>query len=246
MKHLVIKLLGRLGYEIRALEPPPDADLLPSRQERAAVDEAIGVFVQTQQAGTLLADAGAWREYLSDRRLAFFRDVVNVCRKHSVDFKEKQVADVGSGPGYLLRLIAAEAPDSILTGYDTFAAALPLARAICPQAAFEARGLEAINGSFDVIFSTEVLEHLVAPEQALQTLARLLAPGGSLVVTTPNGRRDQQGAGERREDGTAYWGHIHFWSPESWKLFLRRALPADARIKTGQIATGENYAVVRL
>ena len=79
-------------------------------------------------------------------------------------------------------MIAAEAPDSILTGFDTFAEALPLTRAICPQATFEPRGLEAIEGSFEIIFSTEVLEHLAAPEQALQTLARLLATGENYAV----------------------------------------------------------------
>lgn len=40
---------------------------------------------------------------------------------------------------------------------------------------------------FDVIFANQVVEHLVYPERLLERLAGWLAPGGRLVVTTPNG-----------------------------------------------------------
>lgn len=40
--------------------------------------------------------------------------------------------------------------------------------------------------SFDVVISTEVIEHVSAPEPWLRELLRVLRCGGSLVLTTPN------------------------------------------------------------
>ncbi len=45
------------------------------------------------------------------------------------------------------------------------------------------------RGLFDVILLGEVVEHVAYPDALLKTLGMLLAPSGSLIVTTPNGSR---------------------------------------------------------
>jgi 2-polyprenyl-3-methyl-5-hydroxy-6-metoxy-1,4-benzoquinol methylase len=40
--------------------------------------------------------------------------------------------------------------------------------------------------SYDVVFANQIIEHLVYPETLVEGLAKLLNPGGLLVVTTPN------------------------------------------------------------
>jgi 2-polyprenyl-3-methyl-5-hydroxy-6-metoxy-1,4-benzoquinol methylase len=44
-----------------------------------------------------------------------------------------------------------------------------------------------LSDSFDLIFSNQILEHLVYPVQMVSGLSKLLAPGGRFVATTPNG-----------------------------------------------------------
>jgi ubiquinone/menaquinone biosynthesis C-methylase UbiE len=41
------------------------------------------------------------------------------------------------------------------------------------------------DGSFDAVLCSEVLEHLPRPEAALRELARILRPGGRLILTAP-------------------------------------------------------------
>ncbi len=42
------------------------------------------------------------------------------------------------------------------------------------------------DGAFDVVVSCETVEHLADPRAALREMARVLRPGGSLVLTAPN------------------------------------------------------------
>jgi SAM-dependent methyltransferase len=84
-------------------------------------------------------------------------------------------------------------------------------------------GLPFPDASFDVIWCSEVIEHLVSPEAFVRECTRTLRPGGKLVLTTPN---------------SAFWlypvarlfgmtpkdlqhpGHLHFFSIEDiWRLF---------------------------
>src|SRR5437667_9763224 len=44
------------------------------------------------------------------------------------------------------------------------------------------------EGSFDVITCQHVLEHIASPLPFLRSVARLLKPGGRLVMVTPNAR----------------------------------------------------------
>jgi SAM-dependent methyltransferase len=71
-------------------------------------------------------------------------------------------------------------------------------------------------GSFDVVTSIEVIEHVAEPREELARMRALLRPGGCLYLTTPN-----FGSLSRRIAG-ARWRAIEY--PEHLNLFTRRSL----------------------
>lgn len=48
----------------------------------------------------------------------------------------------------------------------------------------DAHTLPFVDGSFDVVLCTEVLEHLPEPQRAIDEMFRVLTPGGELLLTT--------------------------------------------------------------
>lgn len=238
------RLLRLFGLEIRRIDrpavfpPPPVGEL-------TALESILATFASSMPTGSACADFDALRSYLDNRRIALFHSLIEVARRAGVEFDGRHVVDVGTGTGYLLRVIAQLAQPASLAGFDTFEEMLGLARLLNPQARIELRSLYAIDETFDLVMCTETLEHLVDPGRALEALYSIVTPGGSLLLSVPDGRHDRLACGERRADGSSYWGHIHFWSPESWSLFLAPHFADDVEIRCDRLSTGENFAAIR-
>jgi 2-polyprenyl-3-methyl-5-hydroxy-6-metoxy-1,4-benzoquinol methylase len=95
----------------------------------------------------------------------------------------RRALDVGCGTGLILRHLP---PGSL--GVDLNPRHLARAGRYAPNARLleaDAEALPANLGIFDVIVCTEVLEHLVHPERALDCMRRLLSPGGIIIGSTP-------------------------------------------------------------
>lgn len=105
----------------------------------------------------------------------------------------RRVLDAACGEGYGSALLAAAGGDVL--GLDIDAGVVDHARtryADVPGLRFDradATRLDAYaDGAFDLILSFETLEHVREQERLLDGFARLLAPGGLLLVSTPDKR----------------------------------------------------------
>lgn len=103
----------------------------------------------------------------------------------------QRIGDVGCGTGYMVTY-------PLLTdGHDVYGIDLDLRSveygrqilrdAGLPEERLIIEPLEHFDGDFDVIILSEVLEHQRNPLPLLETIAAKLQPGGSLLVTVPNG-----------------------------------------------------------
>ena len=98
-----------------------------------------------------------------------------------------RILEIGSGMGYLTYALSRAGCDVV--GIDHSAEAVAKATAtfgplyrVAPAESLSASDL----GGFDAVVSTEVIEHLPDPYGFVRDAAKLLGPGGVLVLTTPN------------------------------------------------------------
>jgi SAM-dependent methyltransferase len=99
------------------------------------------------------------------------------------------VIDVGCGDGCALAVAAEQNPAHRFAGIDWSGNALRRAHALgltVVRAAVTAPGLPLADGAADVVIMSELIEHLVDPDQAVAEVRRVLRPGGSLLLSTPN------------------------------------------------------------
>lgn len=129
-----------------------------------------------------------------------------------------RVLDYGAGSGALVERLRANGVDA--SGIE-FASD---ARRFCS----EKRGFslmsnldEVSDGHFDAVSMIEVVEHLTDLQGTLTQLHRVIAPGGSLLVTTPNrkGLRARKDNGHWREAQKKF--HLFLFDQNSLDFHLR-------------------------
>ena len=101
-----------------------------------------------------------------------------------------QVCDLGCGNGYLASLLGQQGHD--VTGVDASESGIALARTHYQgdHVRFVRAELDAAQpigdpGSYDVVVSSDVVEHLYRPAALVETAHLLLKPGGTLIIGTP-------------------------------------------------------------
>jgi ubiquinone/menaquinone biosynthesis C-methylase UbiE len=120
-----------------------------------------------------------WREYLR-------RSLDATLRELSIGPGER-VLDVGCGTGALLEAVRGRWPGAAGVGVDLSLAMLAIARRRLPPpvalVAADAGRLPFADGTFDQATCTSALHHWTDPVVGLAEVARVLRPGGRLVLT---------------------------------------------------------------
>jgi 2-polyprenyl-6-hydroxyphenyl methylase/3-demethylubiquinone-9 3-methyltransferase len=129
---------------------------------------------------------------LNPVRLKYIRDQIDQhwqcdeCSRKPLE--GKTALDVGCGAGLLTEPLARLGAK--VTGIDAspevIAVARDHARAVALDVDYRVGEVEELKGQFDLVTCMEVIEHVADPALFLRALARRLATGGLLIMSTPN------------------------------------------------------------
>ncbi|HEY3548192.1 MAG TPA: class I SAM-dependent methyltransferase [Propionicimonas sp.] len=144
----------------------------------------------------------------------------------------KDVLDVGCATGYLGEVLTARG--CVVTGIELDGEAAEIARTKLARVVvgdIVTLDLDATFGQerFDAVVLGDVIEHVIDPASLLARLAKLLVPGGSLVISTPNVAHGSlrlallQGRWRYRDLGLLDRTHVRFFTRESLEALIREA-----------------------
>ena len=161
-------------------------------------------------------------------RLAFVRDRVaerfGRNARERAPFKGLSLIDIGCGGGLIAEPMARLGFE--VTAIDASAENIGTARAHAgPQGlpiAYRAATVEQMEedgaGTFDVVLTMEVIEHVADPEAFIRSCSRLVAPGGMMIVATLNRTLKALALGKFAAE------YILRWVPagtHDWRQFLK-------------------------
>lgn len=100
--------------------------------------------------------------------------------------KEKTLLDAGCGTGLFSK--EAVRRGAKVTSFDVGPKLLNEVAKKCKTKTVEGSVLDMPfkDNCFDIVISTEVIEHVEDPKKAVEELCRVTKPGGILIITTPN------------------------------------------------------------
>jgi 2-polyprenyl-3-methyl-5-hydroxy-6-metoxy-1,4-benzoquinol methylase len=151
----------------------------------------------------------------------------------------KRVCDLGCGNGHLAGQLAANGYQ--VTGVDASPSGIEIAGQQYPEVKFVCTLIDrllpqAVGGAkFDLVISSDVIEHLYRPADLLEAAVELLKPRGHLLLGTPyhgyvknlalsiSGRMDSH--------FTALWdgGHIKFFSIKTLSTIIEQHGFSDSK-----------------
>ena len=151
------------------------------------------------------AEAGHIRDVLS-------LEIVDSVEKYIV--AAENVVDIGCGIGDLLQEVRNRNNDIKVSGLDFSRKAVEGAGEAFPDGDFFhfeiERKLPYQSNTYDIVFCTDVLEHLEYPEDIIAELVRICRIDGLVVIVVPDGDVDQ------------FLGHYWFWNKERLQKLLKK------------------------
>lgn len=153
--------------------------------------------------------------------------VRRVARILGNDISGKKVLDIGCGDGRMGEVLKEKG--AVVFGTDISEKAVEKAAHVLDKAFIfnaEEGNFSCLDNDFDIIISSEVIEHLFNPKNFLLALRNIMKKDAVMVITTPNFLmwtnriRMFFGEFEYTETGFLDEGHIHFFTYNSLRKLL--------------------------
>jgi SAM-dependent methyltransferase len=141
--------------------------------------------------------------------------------------------DLGCGAGEFTAVLADAGSEVV--GVDVAEAALTRARSAHPELEFRRVPIEGPlpldDAAFDLVWSSEVIEHVADTARWLSEVRRVLAPGGRLLLTTPSHGRVRVALGGVERFSEPLGDHLHLYTQSSLRTLLDEFAFEDVSVR---------------
>ncbi len=235
------------------------SDTISGRKPQPAQDRAEGASIDPADVARFSAQAAEWWDArgpfaplhkFNPARLGFIRDRAAEWfgrdPKARDAFAGLSVLDIGCGGGLIAEPM--RRLGFAVTAVDASSENIGTARAHAEQMgldiAYRAATVEQLEaegaGPFDLVLTLEVIEHVADPEAFIRTCARLVKPGGMLIVATLNRTLKSLALGKVAAE------YVLRWVPagtHDWRQFLK---PDEIRLMLSEepVAVSGPYGLV--
>lgn len=170
----------------------------------------------------------------------YFKKVAGLIAKSGIDQTKGATAiEIGCGEGFSTQRISGLLPSKVkLHASEYVAEMIPRAQernpgvTVTEESVYE---LQHKDGTYDMVFLLEVLEHLDFPEKGLEELNRITKPGGYLVLGVP---REPLWCALNMARGKylAHFGntpgHLNHWSTHGIKKYVAKHFGPVVEVRT--------------
>lgn len=166
-------------------------------------------------------DMGHFRQSFEKRRFTLIAGIV-------VRRRGLHVADIGCGNGWLSEMMADRGSSvvGVDLGLDSITRASRRLSVKHPRIPFilgDVYRLPLADSQFDAAVASEMVEHLDSPFDAIVELARIVKPGGEVVISTPYREKIEQTLCIHCNRKTPVNAHLHSFDEESMASLMARA-----------------------
>jgi ubiquinone/menaquinone biosynthesis C-methylase UbiE len=141
--------------------------------------------------------------------------------------------DLGSGAGDFTAALARAGADAV--GVDVAEAALERARSRHPGVAFRLVPFDGPlpfeDASFELVWASEVIEHVADTARWLSEVRRVLVPRGRLLLTTPSHGRVRVALGGVERFSDPLGDHLHLYTKRSLRKLLGEFGFGEVRVR---------------
>jgi SAM-dependent methyltransferase len=146
----------------------------------------------------------------------------------------ERALDLGCGDGRFTAELAGAG--AVAVGVEVAPAAVHRAQANHPGLDFRLAPIDGPlpldDNSFELVWASEVIEHVADTARWLSEIRRVLAPGGRLLVTTPSHGRLRLALGGVERFSEPLGDHLHLYTRRSLVAVLEELAFSDVRVQS--------------
>ncbi len=166
-----------------------------------------------------------WREIanpsMKESRRPMYQERVNYSKKlfESLQYNPESSLEIGGGNGEFAEELASDSEIRNIVVLEPQQLDLKSNKIEILTGGFD--DLNHMERTFDVVFAWELIEHILEPDQFLQLVRKVMAPGAMFLLSTPN-EKSVETRKLQTESSNILFDHVRLYNPNAIKRLFER------------------------